>query len=363
MATFTQEIQSTRNEGYLWPGDYWNWNYDDLYVGYPGTFGHESMSLRFVNVTIPQGATITSAKISLKCWYATSTNIYTKIYGMDEDSTAQFPTEDYPSDIPTQRTKTTASVDWDRAGGMPEEQYVDTSDITSIVQEIVDRGGWSSGNSMGFIFDDDGMALYATQIFYAWQRWNGTYASGKYPVLTIEYETAGQIEVDKDLKYTVTSTKQAKEKSLRYYIAGNYGLKISKTGNDVKFSTPFEDVFTSGRGVLGKRSFDSITLSTADGGIINDGESHTIGYAPIALVTVTCYDGTKINVPGSHESTWNDDEVLEETFDYYIGDGYIGFTAYVHHYEIVQGGTDTPLDNQNYTFDIIYLFNEISSEV
>ena len=37
---------------------------------------------------------------------------------------------------------------WNKAS----ESFV-TTDITSIVQEIVDRGGWVSGNSMGFIIE------------------------------------------------------------------------------------------------------------------------------------------------------------------------------------------------------------------
>ena len=38
-------------------------------------------------------------------------------------------------------------------------------DIKDIVQEIIGRGGWSSGNSMGFYLDDDGSAIYNYYIF------------------------------------------------------------------------------------------------------------------------------------------------------------------------------------------------------
>jgi len=104
---------------------------------------------RFNSVTIPQGDTINSATIKLNPIFDDSDSILTKIYGIDEDDTADF------SSDPTGRTKTTASVDWD-FGPVTQDIIVTSPDISTIVKEIVDRGGWVSGNDMGFLVLDDG---------------------------------------------------------------------------------------------------------------------------------------------------------------------------------------------------------------
>jgi hypothetical protein len=142
----------------------------------------------------------------------------------------------------------------------------------------------------------------------------------------------------------------------------DHGIKISKEGKDVKVTEPEDDVFTSKKGVLGKRSVDSFVISTDGDGHGNDLDTHSIGYVPITIVSVIAYDGTVVSVPGTHVSGWGADEVLEEVFNYYVGETTIGFTVYAHHYEPWQGGTDTPLASQEYTMSILYCFNEISTE-
>jgi hypothetical protein len=105
-------------------------------------------AIRFTGVTIPQGTTITSATISVAAdTVSGSSKIDLNLLGIDEDNTADF------SSNPENRTKTDAKVYvWDN---LPSQGQWLNINVTSIVQEIVNRGGWVSGNAMGFwIFKD-----------------------------------------------------------------------------------------------------------------------------------------------------------------------------------------------------------------
>ncbi|HEC65059.1 MAG TPA: hypothetical protein ENI23_07190 [bacterium] len=136
-----------------------------------GTFIH---AVRFTNVTVPQGSTIDTATLTYTALGTDTNNVLTKMYGFDEDNTA-----DYSSD-PTGRTKTTAVVDWDLNGVTNNVTY--SFSIATIVQEIINRSGWSSGNAIGFINVDDGSAIEKKHSF---QSHDGV--SAKAPLLDIGY--------------------------------------------------------------------------------------------------------------------------------------------------------------------------------
>ena len=103
---------------------------------------------RFQNVIVPQGATIDSAYIKLN-WEG-GEEVDFLIAAVDVDD----------FDVPTDNTyaahdtETTATVSWNipSEGSQDSGKYYKTSpDIKTIIQEIVDRAGWSSGNAIGII--------------------------------------------------------------------------------------------------------------------------------------------------------------------------------------------------------------------
>lgn len=105
---------------------------------------------RFLNVTIPQGATILSATITIQASNNdTIGNIYTNIYAWNADTAGVFDNSGgvRPRDVPV----TTAVVNWTLGGWSAGSNYT-TSDLSTVVQEIVDRVGWASGNNMAFVF-------------------------------------------------------------------------------------------------------------------------------------------------------------------------------------------------------------------
>lgn len=100
----------------------------------------------FDGVAINSGDTVTSAYVEGYVYSETWDDANYDIFGEDEDDPNDFPTE---SDV-VNRTPTSASVAVieDEVGiGYHGNAY----DITSIINEIKARGGWSSGNNIGFL--------------------------------------------------------------------------------------------------------------------------------------------------------------------------------------------------------------------
>ena len=105
---------------------------------------------RFVNVGVPQGSTISSAYLILEvpaspAGYPASDGDTFRIAGYASDDVSQPST----GSDGAMSLHTSANVDgWQ----LPSDEGITTSpDIKTIIQEIVDRAGWSSGNDMMFM--------------------------------------------------------------------------------------------------------------------------------------------------------------------------------------------------------------------
>ncbi|MGB1243068.1 MAG: T9SS type A sorting domain-containing protein, partial [Chitinophagales bacterium] len=112
----------------------------------------QEVGIRFNNITIPNGTTIVNAYIQFTVDETDSETTNLTIYGEDHDDASTFSWEAYNISA---RIKTSASVDWNPStwntvgvAGATQQ----TSNIAAIVQEIVDRGGWESGNSLAILF-------------------------------------------------------------------------------------------------------------------------------------------------------------------------------------------------------------------
>lgn len=138
---------ATSNKGQL------DFGGDDLEMAYDGTSkGNQTIGLRFRSVNAPQGATIQNAYIQF-------TTDETKQAG-----TVQFDVRGVASDNPgswsgnyavTNAPKTTANTDWSPSNWNTVQNHGanERLSVTSIVQELVNRSGWTPGNSMAFSID------------------------------------------------------------------------------------------------------------------------------------------------------------------------------------------------------------------
>lgn len=108
------------------------------------------VALRFQNVNVPKGATITTAYISFTAEENATGSYSTNIEGIDVNNAGSFSASQNLSRL----NRTTADVTWSASDAWSIGQPKTTPSLVSIAQEIVDRGGWSSGNSMGFILNE-----------------------------------------------------------------------------------------------------------------------------------------------------------------------------------------------------------------
>ena len=131
-------------------------------------FGDQPVNgVRFTNLQIPQGATIDAAFIQFTAKDNRSDPSELKITAQAADNAPAF--TDTPENI-SSRPQTEASILWN-VPAWYNNQRVDaqkTPDLSSLVQEVVSRDGWQSGNSIVFViqnstgkrsarsFDDDG---------------------------------------------------------------------------------------------------------------------------------------------------------------------------------------------------------------
>lgn len=158
-------------------------NLVDIAACYMGDISGSSYDagIRFTNVVVPVGAVINRAHIEL---YAENTNNVTvcnlRIYGEDEDNPAIF--TDRANFIG--RTKTTAFVDWSAVGVWAAGAVYTTVDIKTIIQEIVNRIGWVSGNHLVIFIDNNASDWGAHRDFSSI---TGSYTPAR---LVIEYTTS-----------------------------------------------------------------------------------------------------------------------------------------------------------------------------
>ncbi|MFT5513297.1 MAG: hypothetical protein ACI8SE_001703 [Bacteroidia bacterium] len=107
-----------------------------------------TVGLLYNSVTVPQGATITSAYVKFRCDDNSSNNTSSvKIYAEDVDNASTY---SYSDNNLTDRTKTTANTTWSMSK-WNKNAYYNSDDISSVIQEVVNRSGWSSGNKMNLI--------------------------------------------------------------------------------------------------------------------------------------------------------------------------------------------------------------------
>lgn len=146
---------------------------------------HTWMGLRFNNVTIPKNATITAAYITFRASASASTATTPTIYGQDASSAATFTTS---SNNISSRAKTSATVNWSMPSWTAGQNYNSPS-ITTVVQQIVSRSDWSSGNSLAILINTPTSGADRMTLSY-----NGNTSLA--PLLHITYTTNAHWKLD-----------------------------------------------------------------------------------------------------------------------------------------------------------------------
>lgn len=121
--------------------------------------------IRFYNVTIPKGSTILSAKITFNCQEVYDDIICNvRIKGEKVDNAAIFTSH---SDFDG-RTRTTEYKDWSSIPAWLLNTDYDSPDISNVIQEIINRAGWASGNYLVLFIADNGSNVAAGRYVKSW---------------------------------------------------------------------------------------------------------------------------------------------------------------------------------------------------
>jgi len=108
-----------------------------------------SIWVRFPSVAIPPGVAITTAYVTFTPDSDYPTGTVTVDISAEDVDDAVAPTD--ATDF-NGKTRTTASETW-VVGALTSGTPVNTPDLSAVIQEIVDRGGWASSNAMQFLID------------------------------------------------------------------------------------------------------------------------------------------------------------------------------------------------------------------
>jgi len=124
-------------------------NSSDLELGQDlGYFGAQGVGLRFQMVGVPKDATITSATIEFQTDEVATQPTSLTIRGQAADDASPF--GNAPNNLMS-RPPTAATVNWMPPPWTMVGQKHQSPNLSTIVQEIVNRAGWASGQDMVFI--------------------------------------------------------------------------------------------------------------------------------------------------------------------------------------------------------------------
>lgn len=139
---------------------------------------NQYLGFRFLNVTIPAASTINTATISVYFTSGSFDDPDVTIYANDVDDAATFSTA---SNNISSRALTTAAATWTASGvGVG----VETSpDLAAVVQEVISRGGWASGNDLAIIFKGNSTNPMRLRALDA--------GGGDYATINIDYTAGG----------------------------------------------------------------------------------------------------------------------------------------------------------------------------
>ncbi|GEM_PF-5249847 len=145
----------------------------DLELSHDGAT-NQIIGMRFNGISIPQGATITSAYLEFETDELDSGTTNLNISAENTDNATTFTTA---TNNISSRSKTSA-ISWSSVSAWnTADQKHQSPDIASIIQQVVNRSGWTSGNSMALFIDGTGERTA--------ESYNGEAAAA--PLLVINY--------------------------------------------------------------------------------------------------------------------------------------------------------------------------------
>lgn len=148
------------------------------YLGRATTETNSYTGFRFIGLAIPHGAVIKQAYLRVYSTASQSPATSVVFYADNSANSLAFST----SNLISSRVSTTASYTANITGTWASGQWYSLPDISAVVQEIVNRSDWTSGNSMSIIAANVGLTANR-RVF---RTYNG--AAAQAPQLVVVYE-------------------------------------------------------------------------------------------------------------------------------------------------------------------------------
>jgi hypothetical protein len=178
---------------------------------FSGIYNKYGTGARFTNITIPQGATINQAYLTLRCSFGTSAvTVNTRISAEKIDNAPTFADDKAAFDT-RYANRTTARVDWDSIPAWSLNVDYNSPEIKTVIQEIINRAGWASGNALVIFWEDfDGRSTNIANCGKRAYSYNGStpYAPRLY-ILYTPAETAISSQANYPLGWTPGKELQA----------------------------------------------------------------------------------------------------------------------------------------------------------
>jgi len=198
-------------------------NSSDLELVYDSyqSANNQTVGIRFEGLGIPQGATIENAYVQFTVDETNSESTNLTIKGHDVDNSPTFTSSD--NNI-SSRATTSASVNWSPAawnstGQAGSDQQ--TPELKSIVQELVNRLGWSQASALSLIITGTGERTA--------EAYNGSSSSA--PIIYVTYTTDDQGGGDDGLVCSTSETLNYNES-----FEGSFGAWTQVGGDDFDWS-------------------------------------------------------------------------------------------------------------------------------
>jgi hypothetical protein len=144
-ATITNTVSDVNDDAYGVTSSSDNWTDDEVMCGYYSgyTTPYPAGAFRFNGIPLTNKTVILHAYLRVQAYYNGTGGSSFYIKGEDYDST-----DSYLYEYVGLRAVTAASVSWNIPSAWAEDGVYTSPDIAPIVQEIVNRSGWASGNAL-----------------------------------------------------------------------------------------------------------------------------------------------------------------------------------------------------------------------
>lgn len=173
------QVSASADDGYAWSATQQDVNSGQLMIGDDRVYTppYYMSAMRFTNVAIPRNASVVEAHLKIR---SVSEGFKGQIYGLIQ-AEATDAAADFNSRHIADTNKVTATIDWDHKFAWDKNTWQTSPDISSMVQEVVSRPGWSQSNSLA--------VFYSTRADSGKSRMFASFEAGAGALLEITYET------------------------------------------------------------------------------------------------------------------------------------------------------------------------------